>query len=93
MRGNKTTLSDAGKKIYKILQKNNITDISFGIIIQVKNRRDHRITIKHKEESGCHLLSITGKYYKQELRIYNPISKKELLSILQENKNENIRIL
>lgn len=93
MRGSKTTAIDQVKVIVKVLKKNMITNISYGIIIQVKNRRDHRTTIKLTSESGAHLMSITGKMYKQEFRIYDNVSQKVIKDILKKNLNESFRIL
>ncbi len=93
MRGSKTTAIDPVKKIVKVLQKQSITNISYGIIISIKGRRDHRVTIKHNSESGAHLLTITGKRYKQEFRIYDDVSSKVILHILKENLGESFRIL
>lgn len=93
MRGSKTTAIDAVKKISKILQKNGINNISYGIIVSIKGRRDHRATIKHNSESGAHLLTVTGKRYKQEFRIYDEVSKEVILSILEKKLGEAFRIL
>ncbi len=93
MRGSKTTATDPVKKIKKILHKNGITNTSYGIIISIKGRRDHRATIKHNSESGAHLLTVTGKRYKQEFRIYDDVSKDVILHILEKNLGEAFRIL
>ena len=93
MRGSKTTAIEPVKVIIKILKKQDITNISFGIIITVKGRRDHRVTIKHTSESGAHLLTITGKKYKQQLRIYDAVSSEVILNILKKNLGEQFRIL
>ena len=93
MRGKKTTATDPVKKIEKVLKKQGINDISYGIIVSIKGRRDHRTTIKHSSESGAHLLTITGKRYKQELRIYDDISPEVILNILKEKLGEAFRIL
>ena len=93
MRGNKTTAIDPVKKINKLLKKFNITNTSYGIIISIKGRRDHRTTIKHTSKTGCHLLTVTGKMYKQEFRIYDDVSPKVIKNILAENLGEQFRIL
>lgn len=93
MRGNKTTAIDPVQKIVKILKKNDITNISFGIIVAIKGRRDHRVTIKHNSESGAHLITVTGKRYKQEFRIYDEVSKEVILNILNKKLGEGFRIL
>ncbi|MCD5390157.1 MAG: hypothetical protein LR005_02125 [Candidatus Pacebacteria bacterium] len=93
MRGSKTTATDPVKKMVKILKKQGITNISYGIIISIKGRRDHRATIKHNSESGAHLLTITGKRYKQEFRIYDDVSREVILNILKDKLGEAFRIL
>lgn len=93
MRGSKTTAIDSVKKMAKILKKYEISNISYGIIISIKGRRDHRITVKHNSESGAHKLTVTGKRYKQEFRIYDEISPEVILRILKENLGETFRIL
>jgi len=93
MRGNKTTAIEPVQKINKLLKKYNITNTSYGIIVQVKGRRDHRASVKHRLKSGCHELSITGKRYKQEYRIYDKVSTDVLMNILKENLGERFRIL
>ena len=93
MRGSKTTAIDPVKKIIKILSKQGITNISLGIIISIKGRRDHRATIKHSSETGAHLLTVIGKRYKQEFRIYDDVSPEVILNILKENLGEQFRIL
>ena len=93
MRGNKTTAIDGVTKINKILKRHGIKDVSYGIIIQVKNRKDHRITVKITEQSGALLLSVTGKRYKQEFRIYNDVSKEYLKNILEKDLGEQFRFL
>lgn len=93
MRGNKTTALESVQYINKLLAKHNITNTSYGIIVFVKNRRDHRTTIKLSSESGAHLLTVTGKLYKQEFRIYDEISAEVLLAILKKNLGEQFRIL
>ena len=93
MRGKKTTAIDPVKKIEKVLKKQGINDISYGIIVSIKGRRDHRATIKHTSESGAHLLTTTGKRYKQELRIYDDVSSEVILNILKEKLGESFRIL
>ena len=93
MRGSKTTAIDPVKIINKLLKKQGITNTSFGIIVSIKGRRDHRITIKHMSESGAHLLTVTGKMYKQQFRIYDEVSKDVILKILKENLGEQFRIL
>ncbi len=92
MKGKKTTLTDASRKIYEILLKNNINKVACGIIIQVKGRKDHKISIKIKQENGCTNLSVTGKYYKQELRIYDEEIEK-ISQLLKKENDENLRIL
>ena len=93
MRGSKTTAIEPVKLINKILKKHGITNISYGIIISIKGRRDHRATVKHFSESGAHLLTVTGKRYKQEFRIYDDVSPEVILTILKENLGEQFRIL
>lgn len=93
MRGNKTTAIDPVQKIVKILKKYNIESVSFGIIVSIKGRRDHRVTIKHTSESGAHLLTVTGKRYKQQFRIYDEVSKEVILDILNQKLGEQFRII
>lgn len=93
MRGNKTTAIDPVKKIAKILKKRGVHNISYGIIISIKGRKDHRATVKLSSQTGCHLLTITSKRYKQETRIYDDVDQKTILSILHENLGEQFRIL
>jgi len=93
MRGNKTTATKNTQTIVKVLKKYHITDIGYGIIIPVYDRRDHRTTLKITEQSGCLLVTITGKRYKQELRIYDVINKKDLKHIIKENINESFRLI
>jgi hypothetical protein len=93
MRGSKTTAIDGVRTINKLLQKYGIANTSYGIIISIKGRRDHRNTVKHTSESGAHLLTITGKMYKQEFRIYDDVSPEVIINILKENLGEQFRIL
>ena len=93
MRGSKTTAIKAVKVIHKILAKHGITNTSFGIILSIKGRRDHRTTIKHRSESGAHLLTVTSKRYKQEFRIYDDVSLEVIMNILEQNLGEQFRIL
>lgn len=93
MRGNKTTAIDAVKTINTLLAKHHITNTSFGIIISVRGRRDHRSTIKHQSESGAHVLTVTSKMYKQEYRIYDDVSPEVIMNILRQNLGEQFRIL
>jgi hypothetical protein len=93
MRGSKTTATEPVKLINKILKKHDITNTSFGIIVSIKGRRDHRATVKHTSESGAHLLTVTGKMYKQQFRIYDDVSPEVILNILKENLGEQFRIL
>lgn len=93
MRGNKTTATDPVRKINKLLKKYGIINTSYGIIISIKGRRDHRTTVKHTSMKGCHLLTITGKMYKQEFRIYDDVSPQVIMDILKENLGEQFRIL
>ena len=93
MRGKKTTAIDPVKKIEKVLKKQGISNISYGIIVSIKGRRDHRASIKHQSESGCHLLTITGKRYKQEVRIYDDVSPEVILDILKGKLGEAFRVL
>lgn len=93
MRGNKTTAIDPVKVINKLLKKHRITNTSYGIIVSIKGRRDHRVTIKHTSKTGCHLLTVTGKMYKQEFRIYDDVSAVVIIDILQNNLGERFRIL
>jgi len=93
MRGNKTTAIESVKIINKLLKKHRITNTSYGIIVSVKGRRDHRTTVKHTSESGAHLLTVTGKRYKQQFRIYDDVSPEVIMNILRENLGEQFRIL
>lgn len=93
MRGNKTTAIDAVRVINKILKKYGIINTSYGIIISIKGRRDHRAAVKHSSKTGCHLLTVTGKRYKQEFRIYDDVSKDVIMNILTENLGEQFRIM
>ena len=93
MRGSKTSAIDPVKKIVHLLKKKSVDNISYGIIISIKGRRDHRVSVKCSPESGALLLSVTGKRYKQELRIYEKISQEDLCALLRENLGENFRIL
>ena len=93
MRGNKTTATEPVKVINKIFKKYGITDTSYGIIVPIKNRKDHRVTIKYVAETGAHKLVVTGKYGKQEFRIYDDVSQEYLYEILKENLGEQYRIL
>jgi hypothetical protein len=93
MRGTKTTAIEPVVLINKILKKQGIVNTSYGIIISVKNRRDHRVTVKHSSESGSHLLTVTGKMYKQQFRIYDDVSPRIILSILEKNLGEQYRII
>ena len=93
MRGKKTSSIDAIKIITKILEKNNIQEISYGIIVFVKNRKDHKVSVKIQELSGALLITATSKRYKQEIRIYGDETKESITKILQEELGENFRIL
>ena len=93
MRGSKTTAIEPVKIINKILKKHGITNTSFGIIVSVKGRRDHRATLKHSSQSGSHLLTVTAKKYKQEFRIYDDVSPEVIMNILKQNLGEQFRIL
>ena len=93
MRGSKTTAIDSVKIINKLLKKYGITNTSYGIIISIKGRRDHRATVKHGSETGAHLLTVTAKRYKQEFRIYDDVSPEVIMNILRENLGEQFRIL
>ena len=93
MRGNKTTALGSVKHINKLLEKHGITNTSYGIIIFIKGRHDHRTTLKLSSESGSHLLTVTGKMYKQEFRIYDDVSSEVILNILRQNLGEQFRIL
>jgi hypothetical protein len=93
MRGKKTSVIDTAEPILKLLKKNSITDISYGIIISVKDRKDHRTSIKITPESGCLLMTLTGKRYKQELRIYGILEKEEIERNLKKELGEQYRIL
>ena len=93
MRGTKTTATEPVILINKLLKKQGITNTSYGIIISVKSRRDHRVTVKHSSESGSHLLTVTGKKYKQQFRIYDDVSPEVILNILKKNLGEQFRIL
>lgn len=93
MRGNKTTAIDSVRIINKLLKKYGIINTSYGIIISIKGRRDHRATVKHSSMKGCHLLTVTAKRYKQEFRIYDDVSPEVILNVLNENLGEQFRIL
>lgn len=93
MRGSKTTALDAVQKINSLLAKHGIIHTSYGIIVSIKGRRDHHTTIKHRSHSGCHLLTIISKMYKQEFRIYDNISPNTLMNILKKNLGEQYRFL
>lgn len=93
MRGKKTSLIDTAEPILKILKKHEISDISYGIIVSIKNRKDHRTSIKVTAESGCLLMTLTGKRYKQELRIYGEYTSKYIQKILKPNLGEQYRFL
>jgi len=93
MRGSKTTAIHSVKVINKLLKKQGIVNTSYGIIISIKGRRDHRTTVKHNSESGAHLLTVTGKMYKQEFRIYDDVSPEVIMNILKDNLGEQFRIL
>lgn len=93
MRGSKTTAIEPVRNIIKVLRKNNIEDIGLGIIVSIKGRRDHRASIKYNQESGAHLLTVTGKRYKQEFRIYDNISHEIIMNILKKNLGEQFRVL
>lgn len=93
MRGKKTTAIQKVKEIDTILKKNGIYDTSFGIIIPVRKRRDHRVTVKYIHEGSCHLLSVTTKLYKQEYRIYDQVTKNTLVGILKEHLGEQFRFI
>ena len=93
MRGNKTTAIASVRTINTVLRKHGITNTSFGIIVSIKGRRDHRTTIKHRSESGAHLLTVTGKRYKQEFRIYDDVSPEVIMNILKQNLGEQFRVL
>lgn len=88
MRGSKTTALAPVKVVNNLLKKYKITETSFGIIVPVKERRSSQIAIKYHFASGCHLLTFVNKRYKQEYRIYDKISKKDLLSLLKDNLGE-----
>jgi len=93
MRGKKTTIIEPAKVIEKVLAKQGITHMSYGIIVSIKGRRDHRATVKYTSESGAHLLTITAKRYKQEIRIYDDVSKEVIMNILKNNLGESFRVL
>ena len=93
MRGSKTTAIESVKTINKVLKKHGITNTSYGVIVFVKGRRDHRTTVKHSSESGSHLLTVTAKMYKQQFRIYDDVSPTVILNILKQNLGEQFRIL
>jgi hypothetical protein len=93
MRGSKTTAINSVRIINKLLKKYRIINTSYGIIISIKGRRDHRTTVKHSSESGCHLLTVTGKMYKQQFRIYDDVSPEVIMNILKENLGEQFRFL
>lgn len=93
MRGNKTTAIDQVKYLNKILKKHGIEDVSYGIIVSVKNRRDHKTTIKIASQKGNHLVTVTTKLYKQEFRIYDDVSSEVLRNILKQNLGEQYRVL
>lgn len=93
MRGKKTSIIEPAEKIISILKKHHYDDFSYGIITQVRGRKDHRITIKITSKSGCLLFSITGKRYKQEIRLYRENEKENIEKILKEKLNENFRLI
>ena len=93
MRGSKTTATNHVKMIVRWLHKQNITNISYGIIIPVKNKRDPIPTVKIKSESGAQLITITGKLYRQDIRIYDNVSKKKLKDMIKNQFNNKLRIL
>ncbi len=93
MRGSKTTAIKHVRAIVKILNKENILNISYGIIINVRNRRDHTLSIKIRNESGAKLISVTSKLYKQELRIYDNVSEKILKDIIKNKLTGKFRLL
>ncbi len=93
MRGKKTSLIEALEKVVLILKKNKINEIAYGIIIPVKKRKDHRVSVKIQEKSGAILISATGKRYKQEIRVYGAQEKEMIKKILQEKLGENYRFL
>jgi len=93
MKGKKTSITEPAKIILKVLKKQNITDASFGIIVSVKNRKDHVNSVKITELSGCHLITTTGKMYKQEIRIYDNVSPEVITDVLKKGLNESFRIL
>ena len=93
MRGNKTTATEPVKQINKLLKRHGITKTSYGIIVFIRGRRDHRTTVKHSSETGSHLLTVTGKMYKQEFRIYDDVSPEVILNILKQNLGEQFRVL
>ena len=93
MRGKKTTAISPVKVMAKILKKQGISNISFGIIVSVKGKKDHRVTVKHTSESGAHMLTVTGKMYKQEVRIYDDVSPEVILGILNKELGESYRVL
>ncbi len=93
MKGKKTTLSDAAQKVYAFLSASGVQKIACGIILRVHKRRDHKISIKVEDEKTCIKLSVTGKYYKQELRIYDGSTRDKIIQLLKEASPENIRII
>lgn len=91
-RGKKTTIIPQAKEIEKVLRKNGISDISYGIIIPVKGRKDHIVTIKRSDESGAHLLIVVSKRYKQQIRVYDAVSSDVIEKILR-SLGENFRYI
>ncbi len=92
MKGNKTTAIEPVRTIHKLLKKNGIEKISYGIIVSIKGRRDHRAQVKIKQDTGCILCTVTSKRYKQEFRIYESVSTEFLVELCQKNLGEQFRI-
>ncbi len=93
MRGSKTTAISHVRVIVKLLKKKNIVNISYGVIVPVRHRRDNIPTIKLKLESGAKLITVTSKLYKQEFRIYDNVPQKIIKDILKKNLSKTFRIL
>ncbi len=93
MRGKKTSFLEPLKPLIFFFIKNGIREFSYGYIRSVKGRRDARIDIKVKKESGSCLLSCTTKHYHQNIRIYH-IDFYFLIELLKsfKKREKNFRI-
>lgn len=88
MKGKKTTIIEPARKIVSVLEKNGL-EIGAGIIVSIKSKSDGRVRIKIIEQSGCKLLTVVSKMYKQEIRIYTTESTEEILKILRRDLDDN----